>query len=353
MTAAGPVLVILVLGGLMMHALPSMSRPDIFFAVTVPYEFRLDERARAIRREYRLLVWTISAMAGALVMVLPHSVLPAAGLQMMGTSAAWMRAHHRVKPFALRVLGQPSRVASLEPRVRGIPGGPLVAAGPFIILIGSAALLWLNWDRIPERFATHWSAGGTPNGWRTRTFWGVFGQLFMGATIATLMLGMAHAVRTRTRQVAPAGLAGALEERFKRGNAVYLVLSAYITAVLVSVFTLGPALSSSDRLPTGAWLLLAAIMVLSLGTVAWMYWLGQGGRRQLPAGEVAPPGDGTPDEGWKAGMFYYNPYDPALFVEKRMGFGWTLNFAHAASWIIMAGILTLAFGPLVARIWLR
>jgi len=29
------------------------------------------------------------------------------------------------------------------------------------------------------------------------------------------------------------------------------------------------------------------------------------------------PGDGTPDSCWKLGLFYYNPDDSALFVEKR------------------------------------
>jgi uncharacterized membrane protein len=350
---AVPVLAMLFFGGLMMHALPSMSRPDIFFAVTVPYQFRLDERARAIRREYRLLVWTISAIAGVIAVMVPWSVLPAAGLQMFGTLGAWISAHHRVKPFAVRTARPQYRVASLEPRIQGIPGGPLVAAGPFVILLGAAMLLWLNWDRLPARFVTRWSSDGTPIAWRDRTFWGVFSPLSVTTVAVALMLAMAHVIQTQTRQVAATGLAAVLESRFKRGNAVYLVVSAYLTAALFSLARVVPLLSGTSRLPTAMWLITALILVLSLGTVAWMYWLGQGGRRQLPGGEVIVPGDGTPDEAWKAGMFYYNPSDPALWLEKRFGFGWTLNLAHAASWIIMAAILALALGPLVARIWFR
>jgi uncharacterized membrane protein len=45
------------------------------------------------------------------------------------------------------------------------------------------------------------------------------------------------------------------------------------------------------------------------------------------------------DEHWVAGVFYYNPQDPALWVEKRFGIGWTLNFARPASWFMLGGIL--------------
>ncbi len=45
------------------------------------------------------------------------------------------------------------------------------------------------------------------------------------------------------------------------------------------------------------------------------------------------------DGHWVAGVFYYNPQDPSLWVEKRYGFGWTLNFARPASWFMLGGIL--------------
>ena len=47
------------------------------------------------------------------------------------------------------------------------------------------------------------------------------------------------------------------------------------------------------------------------------------------------------DNLWKYGVYYYNPEDPTLFVEKRFGIGWTLNFGRPMSWIILGGILGL------------
>lgn len=34
---------------------------------------------------------------------------------------------------------------------------------------------------------------------------------------------------------------------------------------------------------------------------------------------------------WR-GIFYVNPDDPAMFVPKRRGAGWTLNFGHRWTW---------------------
>jgi hypothetical protein len=53
-----------------------------------------------------------------------------------------------------------------------------------------------------------------------------------------------------------------------------------------------------------------------------------------------------PDEGW-TGFFYSNPKDPALFVPKRFGIGYTLNFGNPMSWVVLALIFALVSVPLI------
>jgi uncharacterized membrane protein len=45
------------------------------------------------------------------------------------------------------------------------------------------------------------------------------------------------------------------------------------------------------------------------------------------------------DRYWYGGFFYNNPDDPALFVEKRYGLGWTLNFGHPQAKLVLFGLL--------------
>jgi hypothetical protein len=61
----------------------------------------------------------------------------------------------------------------------------------------------------------------------------------------------------------------------------------------------------------------------------------------------ARPNESTPDRCWKAGIFYINPEDPSLFVSKRLGIGYTLNFGNPWSWVVLAIILLAAAAPIV------
>jgi len=44
---------------------------------------------------------------------------------------------------------------------------------------------------------------------------------------------------------------------------------------------------------------------------------------------------------WKLLIFYYNPDEPKLFVPKRNGIPFTLNFAKPAAWAISGAIVAL------------
>ena len=49
---------------------------------------------------------------------------------------------------------------------------------------------------------------------------------------------------------------------------------------------------------------------------------------------------------WKWGIFYVNRDDPKIFVPKRYGIGYTLNFGNRWSWAAVAMILVAIALPL-------
>jgi uncharacterized membrane protein len=75
------------------------------------------------------------------------------------------------------------------------------------------------------------------------------------------------------------------------------------------------------------------------GTIYWAY---RKLSRESAATEPAGPEN---DNYWRKGAFYWNPDDPAIFVPKRIGIGYTMNFANKWAWVALAGILLAAVLP--------
>lgn len=77
---------------------------------------------------------------------------------------------------------------------------------------------------------------------------------------------------------------------------------------------------------------LAAIVAICVYLVAVA---GQGGSR-LKKGDNAPIHKEDDDRDWLFGFLYCNKNDPALFVEKRFGIGYTINFGNPKGFLAIA-----------------
>jgi uncharacterized membrane protein len=54
--------------------------------------------------------------------------------------------------------------------------------------------------------------------------------------------------------------------------------------------------------------------------------------------------DATPDECWHLSVIYYNRADSSLFIQTRIGLGYTFNMGNPASRVLLG--VTLAIIPL-------
>jgi uncharacterized membrane protein len=259
-------------------------------------------------------------------------------LQVAGVFLAYYRARGRVLPHA--AAPATLREAALVPRKAHLPGGWLLQFPPFALLAATAIWLHLHWDQIPEVFPVHWGANGQPNNWATRSFTGVYGPLVIGAALCALMAFMAYAMLRWSRLIRVGGAAGEGERRFRLVVVSILVAIEYFLALLFMWTGLLP-MSQQQTGPPGFIPTLVFALAFTVIIVVLMIWVGQGGTRLVGSaaavsGAVAPVGDRTADKYWKLGLFYVNRNDPALFVEKRFGVGYTLNFGHPGTWVFLA-----------------
>ncbi len=324
---------------------PVMTRPRFFFAVTVAPGFWRTPQALQILRRYRIEVIAVSALAlggGAVALRTGQALFFTAGIlcQGVGSIAAAMRAHR----FAL-AYGAPRsgvRQALLVPRRDSLPGGPAAWAGPFAALGAAAAYLKLHWNQIPQRFPIHWGFDGRPNGWATRTFGGVYGALLFGAGICALFLLMSYGVLRSSR-----GDAGV------RRATLRLLLGVQYFMALLFCWAATSSLRIRSNMPGTETVI---VLVTPLALVVLVIWLlarqyaqsnqEQFNMRGYGLGIEQPAADSSRDRCWKLGLFYYNPDDSALFIEKRFGVGYDINFANRWAWIffaVLAGSIALPF----------
>lgn len=347
------VLVVLI-GGLLLW-LPRLTRPDLYFAVTVPPDFRDSDEGRAILGRYHIVTLLCSILALAIVLGAgarwPLALIAALLIQEGGSLVAYLSCRRRVLPHAV----EPSAVreAPLRARPAQFPGGFRLQAGPFIMLGAAAVYLNQRWADIPARFPIHWDLNNQPNGWSFRTPAGVYGPLMEGGLVCLMMAGLAYGILRWTHPVRISGAGGEAESHFRRTVALVLIAVEYLIGIMFAGTSLLPLRPGPP--PVAA--MIALPLVFAAIVIVVLVRQGQGGSRTVAAAEVYPErdrrpesiakasarpiGDRTADRYWKAGLFYVNPDDPALFIEKRFGVGYTINFGRPASWVILAAIALL------------
>lgn len=193
---------------------------------------------------------------------------------------------------------------------------PLVSLWDLAALLGFGAL-WLWYQgllpALPDPVPTHFNARGLVDGTTSKAALPlvIFG-LPMGVWALVTALGMVLGATRRepaaARALAMAPLRGLL------GLGLAFLMGACLASPLH-----GPR-----TVTLGAGVFLGCILV---GIVFQIR-----ASAQIPA--TSPRN--TP---WRWGIFYVNPEDPRLLVEKRLGLGWTLNFGRPGSWAILALLL--------------
>jgi uncharacterized membrane protein len=324
------------------HILPGFTRPDVFFGVTVDPAFRTTDAARRILRDYRIALWCSAIAAGAFLWALdrPGVALPGVALliYVIGTCGAQVASHRRALIHAT------TRSTIIEVDLSApkeyFPGGLLVALLPFVVLIGLGLWAVPHMDRLPDRLPVHWGFSG-PNRWVITSSRAIIGLLVIHAFVCLLLTASAWGVLRWSRHVSVSGPSAAAERRFRRGTVLLILTTEYFT-ILPPIFSLllAPALAMK------VWSV--ALLVTIFAFVISLMRAGQGGaRRTMMAGR--PIGDRTADARWIGGLIYFNPTDPALLVEKRMGIGWTLNLGNPWSWVplIVATVIVVSAPILV------
>jgi uncharacterized membrane protein len=156
--------------------------------------------------------------------------------------------------------------------------------------------------RMPDPVPTHFNAAGNPNGWTSKTHLPLV--VFAAPVFIWLVLFLFGVVA-----------AAAKKESTRAQLAGFQALRGFLT--FGTSFLLGSCLA------------MAFFIFLGLGLIFMI--------REI---EIHMPHVHDPDH-YRCGLFYVNPDDDRLWVPKRIGMGWTLNYARPAAYWITVFILIL------------
>ena len=346
--AVGIQALVLVVITTLMLLLPSLTRRDILFGVTVPPNTRETPAGRAIIRRYRIIVLLLAlAPAGALwllwalapaqfwasgwVVVIPLAFVLLPDIPYL---LAWRSS--RALASAGPPLSGPVSVAGLRPR-RYADYVPLVwEALPLTLIALTASYLAMTYAAAPAIIPTHFDAAGNPNAYAHKSigsyFLLVWTQLFLYVLITFLSV---LTVRAKAQ-------ATAADETFRRRMLRYLFGIKTLMIAMMGALAFGVAQSAQSGHATFDWALwlTVGVVVLILGGAIWLgISTGQGGSRL--GGNDQNVTDRMDDHYWKLGGIYANPNDPAIFVERRFGLGWTINVGNPRALLVLIAILAL------------
>ena len=210
---------------------------------------------------------------------------------------------------------------------------PLIAAITILCII-------FVWPFIPAEIPMQIGFDGEVSRWAAKSIQTIILIISSQWLILFIMAVVYFIMKNAKRQidVAEPEASKVQGSRFRHILSACMVFGGAILGAIMGLMFILMFLNASSKFITMVPLI---ILVLTIVFVVVLYTrIGQGGSRlassKVPNNSVVNRDD---DKYWKLGVFYFNKEDPAVFVEKRFGLGYTNNFARPLSWIIFLGLV--------------
>lgn len=345
--------------------IPFLSKRTVAFGVSIPYKQAAHPKLRQYKQAYTIATTVIAlvVLAGFSIwyqkafmdeaqlafagMISPFIVL-LAGLALyfyfhikitkVKSQENWYQDVKQVYYTDLAIRSKDEMIASFTHLI------------PMVITVGLIILTAIVYNRLPSQIPTHWGPSGQADAFSAKSWISVLGLpvtllmmqlLFIIINVFTKKSGIkinpGNKKSSKLRQL-----------RLRKYTSWFLLFINILVTMLFALLQLN--LIYPDIL--NGTLMLTLPLVLLVFTLAGTLWLAikVGGKDSDLEGKLVVDHPDQvegidEDQYWKGGLFYYNRNDPSIFVEKRFGIGFTLNFAHPAGYLFIFLIVLLILVP--------
>lgn len=219
---------------------------------------------------------------------------------------------------------------------------------PIVITVGVIVYTIFQYELLPDQIPTHWGINGKADAFTEKTPLSVILMPLTFLVMQFMFLGIQVGTKKSGIKLSAIGTNASRNRQLtlRKNSSWFMFIVSFLLTVMFSFFqltTIHPSLFDGRIMMAIPLIFLAVILT---GTIVYAVKVGRSDKFSIDVtGEKIT--DFDEDSHWKGGLFYFNKNDPSIFVEKRFGVGWTLNFANPIGYFIfiipLVVILVLSF----------
>lgn len=333
---------------------PAFTRRDVFFGVKLPPSFRKKEDYKRVFRNFLIYESSSIVVNGAIFMTIyskyPKEMVLAAMIMML-LPISYIGIYYSYKK--VKSLKATENFTNRKAQVvidtelsrnrSKFLISPMWFIIPIIIVIFNVIITYKFYGRIGEIIPIKWSITGevmktAPKGYKT-AFLIPITQTLSTALMFLVYKGIAWSKNQVSSQNPKKSI-----ERLKNNKRRMSIMLLATLIVIMSQMTinqlqiLGIVRASGDII---VMINLVAPIVLFMVIIYILYKTVKDNREEEKDNTENLEGfiENDDDKYWKLGMFYVNKNDPCIFVEKRYGIGYTVNFGRIESILIFVALI--------------
>lgn len=339
--------------------IPYLTRKTESFGVSIPEEVFQHPELKAMRKQYATFTGVLSIIVIAIFLLLSNLLgedLNAAGILLsvaiggflISSFLIYLFFHRKMKTMKATEKWEQQKPQKVVINTKFRDQKLIYSNGWFLfpLFIAFTTILFtlLNYDRIPDRIPMQYGFDGEVTNWADKSYRSVMILPILQVYLTLLFLFINSMVAKAKQQVSVENPDKSIQQNiiFRRRWSAYLIISGTALILMFSFIQL------TMIYPVDPQLLVIVPIIFSVGmtvgAIVLAFSTGQGGSRiKTTIGQKGEVIDRDDDQYWKLGQFYFNRNDPALFLEKRFGVGWTINLARPLAWTILLVIILSAF----------
>lgn len=349
-----PILLVVVPLVSMLAFIPYMTRETVSFGVTVSEYNYYSPILRALRRKYATysLIGSSVIIFSCLYFLIATNEKSSPLIGLLGTAifTVYFITLNFVFYFKMKSIKQslPNQVTTVQKVMvdTSFRQQKLIYSNywfiiPFSIVIIMATITLLNYKALPNVIPMKFDFQGNVTSSTSKSYLSVLGLNLVQLATIGLMMFVNWSIKKSKQQLSvtdPATFA-VKNIKFRRRWSLFTIVTSFLLTLLFAMIQINmivpnPLLLKLVSFTIPVLIILGALLISLLSR--------QGGgdlRKPNNEKELSQSPPVNDDIHWKLGYIYFNRNDPSFSIEKRNGIGWTLNFAHPLSWVILIAII--------------